>query len=414
MDANAVRNFQRMINPDESELIRHARTGEVDGTKEYPPLKTQSLSDHEKQIIYEGKTEWMKYSSLIEQHRIELSDKIHRLQSQHESENHTVTSSLAESLNREIEVLDQELGTLSAEYKHHEDLAIAAKEEKHRIEEVLGRPLQIDHVDFYLPALIVLAIAEVPINRLAFELFFESMPLVSLLISAAIGGLLIFFAHTIGVMIKRLQCKEIEINRDNVYLTITLLSLLTMTLMYFLGLMREKWVDVNDPAALNLESFINSATNTDKGITESFLIGSRGFTLLLLNLAIFTVGMMLAFLRHDPHPFYEKAVNVYNKAQQKFLIYKRKYEAKKNEILRAHNKRLNDKRSEIKIIEEQIKIYIRELDGIDKKITTDRKNLVSALARKVMAYQHSNQKIRKTPPPDYFRSDLIPMIEELI
>jgi len=136
--------------------------------------------------------------------------------------------------------------------------------------------------------------------------------------------------------------------------------------------------------------------------------------LLLLNLAIFTVGMMLAFLRHDPHPFYEKAVNVYNKAQQKFLIYKRKYEAKKNEILRAHNKRLNDKRSEIKIIEEQIKIYIRELDGIDKKITTDRKNLVSALARKVMAYQHSNQKIRKTPPPDYFRSDLIPMIEELI
>jgi len=51
MDANAVRNFQRMINPDESELIRHARTGEVDGTKEYPPLKTQSLSDHEKQII---------------------------------------------------------------------------------------------------------------------------------------------------------------------------------------------------------------------------------------------------------------------------------------------------------------------------------------------------------------------------
>ena len=414
MDANAVRNFQRMINPDESELIRHARTGEVDGTKEYPPLKTQSLSDHEKQIIYEGKTEWMKYSSLIEQHRIELSDKIHRLQSQHESENHTVTSSLAESLNREVEVLDQELGTLSAEYKHHEDLAIAAKEEKHRIEEVLGRPLQIDHVDFYLPALIVLAIAEVPINRLAFELFFESMPLVSLLISAAIGGLLIFFAHTIGVMIKRLQCKEIEINRDNVYLTITLLSLLTMTLMYFLGLMREKWVDVNDPAALNLESFINSATNTDKGITESFLIGSRGFTLLLLNLAIFTVGMMLAFLRHDPHPFYEKAVNVYNKAQQKFLIYKRKYEAKKNEILRAHNKRLNDKRSEIKIIEEQIKIYIRELDGIDKKITTDRKNLVSALARKVMAYQHSNQKIRKTPPPDYFRSDLIPMIEEFI
>ncbi len=414
MDANAVRNFQRMINPDESELIRHARTGEVDGTKEYPPLKTQSLSDHERQIIYEGKTEWMKYTSLVEQHRTELADRIHHLQNQHESENHTVTTTLAESLTKELEVLDHELGTFSAEYKHHEDKALMAKEEKHKIEEVLGRPLQIDHVDFYIPALVILAIAEVPINRLAFELFFESMPLVSLLISAAIGGLLIFFAHTIGLLIKRLQCKEIEINRDNVYMTITLLSILTMTLMYFLGLMREKWVDVNDPAALNLESFINSATNTDRGAGESFLIGSRGFTLLLLNLAIFTVGMMLAFLRHDPHPFYEKAVNFYNKAQQKFLIYKRKYESRKNELQKSHNKKLNDKRTEIKIIEEQIKSHIRELDGIDKKIATDRKNLISSLARKVMAYQHSNQKIRKTPPPEYFKSDLVSMIEELI
>jgi len=414
MDANAVRNFQRMINPDESELIRHARTGEVDGTKEYPPLKTQGLSDHEKQIIYEGKSEWMKYSSLMEQHRHELADKIHTLQNQHESENHTVATTFAESLTKEIEILDHELGTFSAEFRHHEDAALQAKEEKNKIEEVLGRPLQIDHTDFYIPALVVLAIAEVPINRLAFELFFESMPLVSLLISAAIGGLLIFFAHTIGLLIKRLQCKEIEINVDHVYLTITLLSILTMMLMYFLGLMREKWVDVNDPGAINLESFINSATNTDKGIAESFLIGSRGFTLLLLNLAIFTVGMMLAFLRHDPHPFYEKAVNLYNKAEQKFLIYKRKYETRKNELMKAHNKRLNDKRTEIKIIEEQIKNYIRELDGIDKKIATDRRNLISALARKVMAYQHSNQKIRKTPPPDYFKSDLIQMIEELI
>ena len=57
MEANAVREFQRMINPDESELVRHARTGEVDGTKEYPPLLTQGLSDHEKQIQYRSSSD---------------------------------------------------------------------------------------------------------------------------------------------------------------------------------------------------------------------------------------------------------------------------------------------------------------------------------------------------------------------
>jgi len=414
MEDNAVRDFQRMINPDESELVRHARTGEVDGTKEYPPLLTQGLSDHEKQIIYEGKTEWMKYTSLMEQHRTRLSEKIHQLQNQHDSELHTMNSTYAETHTMELELLEHELGHFSSEFRHHEDAALAAKEEKQKIEQLLGRPLQIEHTELYMPALLCLAIAEVPINRLAFELFFESMPLVSLLISAAIGGLLIFFAHTIGVLIRRSQCKEIEVNHDNIYLTITLLSMLTIAMMYFLGLMREKWVDVNDVSSINFEALIASATNTDKGIADSLLIGSKGFTLLLLNLGIFTVGVLLAFLRHDAHPFYEKAVNAHKKAQEKILIYKKKFEIRKGDIQKNQNKRVEEKRLQIKKIEEQIKASIRELDGIDSKIASDRKNLISALARKILAYQHANQKIRKTPPPDYFKGDLVAMVEQMV
>lgn len=414
MDVNAARIFQRMINPDESELVRHARTGEMDGTKEYPPTEAQAISDHEKQIIYEGKSEWMKYTSLMEQHRIELSHRLHQYQNQHESELHTVNTTLTDGYNKEIELLDHELGQFSSEYRNHEDAALAAKEEKQKLEELLARPLQIEHKEFYIPALFCLAIAEVPINRLAFELFFESMPIISLLISAAIGGLLIFFAHTIGVMVKRLQCKEIEVDSDNIYLTITLLSLLTLTLMYFLGLMREKWVDVNDPTALNLEAFINIASSMEKAGVESFLIGSRGFTLLLLNLAIFTVGVLLSYLRHDSHPFYERACTAHQKAQEKLLIFKKKFEIRKNDIKKNHHRRLEEKRFEIKRLEEQLKASVRELEGIDGKISSDRKNLVSALARRILAYQHANQKTRKTSAPSYFNNNQIKMIEELV
>ena len=414
MEANTARDFQRLINPDESELVRHARTGEVDGTKEYPPLLTQGWSDHEKQIIYEGKTEWMKYTSLIEQYRARLGNQIHQLQNQHDSELHTINSTFTETHTKELELLEHDLGHFSSEYRHHEDVALVAKEEKLKIEQLVGRPLQIEHTELYIPALICLAIAEVPINRLAFELFFESMPLVSLLISAAIGGLLIFFAHTIGVMLRRAQCKEIEVNHDNIYLTITLLSILTISIMYFLGLMREKWVDINDVSSLNLEALITSATNTDKGIVDSLMVGSKGFTLLLLNLGIFTVGVLLAFLRHDAHPYYEKAFNAHQKAQEKILIFKKKFEIRKSEIQKNHNKRLEEKRIQIKKIEEQIKASIRDLDGIDLKIASDRKNLISALTRKIMAYQHANQRIRKTPAPDYFKADLLSMVEQMV
>ena len=346
--------------------------------------------------------------------QIRLSEQIHQLQNQHDSELHTINSTYAETHTKELELLEHELGHFSSEFRHHEDAALAAKEEKQKIEQILGRPLQIEHTELYIPALLCLAIAEVPINRLAFELFFESMPLVSLLISAAIGGLLIFFAHTIGVLIRRSQCKEIEVNHDNIYLTITLLSMLTIAMMYFLGLMREKWVDVNDVSSINFEALIASATNTDKGIADSLLIGSKGFTLLLLNLGIFTVGVLLAFLRHDAHPFYEKAVNAHKKAQEKILIYKKKFEIRKGDIQKNQNKRVEEKRLQIKKIEEQIKASIRELDGIDSKIASDRKNLISALARKILAYQHANQKIRKTPPPDYFKEDLTAMVEKLV
>lgn len=412
MDANAIRPFQRMVNPDDSEIIRHSRSGEMDGTKEIPPLMTNGLGDHEKQIIYEGKTEWMRYTSLVEQHRLELSGRIHQLQNQHDSELHSLNTTLSESQTKELELLDHEIGNFSSEYRHFEDAALIAREEKHKIEQLLSRPLQVEYVEIYLPILIVLAIAEVPINRLAFELFFESMPLISLLIASAIGGLLVFFAHTIGSLLKRLQCIEIDANQENSYLAITLISILTVVLMYFLGLMREKWVDVNAADNLNLESFINLSDVTNAPSFDSFLLGSKGFTLLLLNLAIFTVGAMLSFKRHDPHPFYEKAINTSKKADQGFMVYKKKFELKKNELQKLHQKRLIEKRLEIKSLEEQIKNSIRELDSIDAKIAADRKSLISSLARRIMAYQNSNQRIRKTPPPEYFSKNVSQLIED--
>jgi predicted nucleic acid-binding Zn-ribbon protein len=83
-------------------------------------------------------------------------------------------------------------------------------------------------------------------------------------------------------------------------------------------------------------------------------------------------------------------------------------------LFRSHNNRLEEKRIQIKKVEEQIKASISELDGIEAKVASNRKNLISALARKIMAYQHANQKIRKTPAPDYFKTDLISMVEQMV
>jgi len=414
MNSSNFIEFKKLINPDDSELARHARSGELDGGREYPATNAQEFGDYEKQIIYEGKTGWMKYKSHIEQYKIELKSSIDKVQNELDGELLNMNSFLADKHEKALQILEEEQGRLSAEYQHIEAVAMAAKEEKIKIEQLLRRPLQVEYVEYYVMALILLAIAEVPINRLAFELFFESMPLISLAIAAAIGGLLIFFAHTIGVMLKRTQCKEMEINNDSIHLTIMLLTILTIAIMYFLGLMREKWVEVNDAAGLNLEVLINVAISTDKAFIDSFMLGSKGVTLLLLNLGIFTVGVLLSFLRHDSHPQYEKVCKFYIRSMDKFMNIKRKYETRKSEIIKNYNKISDEKNNQIKSLGEQIKYSVIEFDGIDAKLFAEKNQLISSLARKIMAYQHSNQKKRKTVVPEYFKIDAQLLVGKII
>ena len=58
-------------------------------------------------------------------------------------------------------------------------------------------------VPVYPFVLLVIAIAEIPINRLAFELFFQEAPIVSLFLSFAVGLLLAFFAHQAGLWLRQ-------------------------------------------------------------------------------------------------------------------------------------------------------------------------------------------------------------------
>lgn len=413
-DIFSQRTFLKAINPEESDIMRHARCGEADGSKELPLQGSTELSEHERQMLYEAKNEWIRHESSMEQRRVALVNTIGELRTRLAQHAGAGASDLREAQNRELELLDQQHGHLSTDYRVIEEEYTTARAERHRLEQLLGRPLDTNHTEVYIPVLVGLAIAEVPVNRLAFELFFESMPLVSLLLSAAIGGIFIFFAHTIGSMIRRLQCKEIAINRDEVYLSVTLIALLALVLMYFLGLMREMWVDVNEAGSLNLEAYLSGLDKGPKSITDHLLIGSKGFTLLLLNLSIFAMGVVTAFRRHDPHPGYEKTINISRRHEQRFVAYKKRFEVKRNELLRIHSLRTAERERMIKQWESDIAAAQHELDTLPEKLKADRKALIMALTRRFMAYQNANSRTRCTALPAYFTDNPKPLIESLL
>jgi hypothetical protein len=310
------------------------------------------------------------------------------------------SANLSQSQRQELDLLDQQIGQGSVTYKHLQDEFLNSKEELQKIEQTVNRPLDISNKDFYIPLMVALAIAEVPVNRLAFELFFESMPFVSLLLSAAIGGLFIYFAHVIGVLVKRLKCKEIDIDRNKIIVSIALLGFVSFTLMYFLGVMREQLIAVEKAGTLDLESILSTTGPISSNPFDSITIGSKGVTLLLLNLIILITGIVSSIFRHDPHPDYEKIYNNAKKIESKFLGYRKKFESEQVQKLREFNQRMEVNKSQQQNFESELQSISDKRDAIDPKIKNDKQNLYFAIARKIMAYQSGNRKTRKTATPD--------------
>jgi hypothetical protein len=415
MENIVQKSIGRIINLDEVEIAKHSRAGEADGVNENPSSEQRSLGKYEETLVLEAKAEWIKYLSMTEQYRTTLDQRAIQIKNQLRSEVMNESTNLSQSQRQELDLLDQQIGQSSVTYKHLQDEFLNSKEELQKIEQTVNRPLDISNKDFYLPLMVALAIAEVPVNRLAFELFFESMPAVSLLLSAAIGALFIYFAHVIGVMIKRLKCKEIDIDRNKIIISIALLGVVSFTLIYFLGVMREQLIAVEKAGTLDLESILSS-TGPAASINpfDSIAIGSKGFTLLLLNLIILITGIVSSVFRHDPHPDYEKIYNKAKKIESKFLSYRKKFETEQVQKLREFNQRMEVNKSQQQNFESELQAISDKRDAIDSKIKNDKQNLYFAIARKIMAYQSGNRKTRKTSTPTYFSDDAVKSVERIM
>lgn len=414
MDNILQRSIGRIINLDEVEISKHTRAGETDGANEIPSSDQKTFSKYEENLVLEAKAEWLKYLQMTEQYRNTLDEKALQIKNQLRSDVLNESSKLSQSQRQELDLLDQQIGQGSVTYKHLQDEYLNSKEELQKIEQTVNRPLDISNKNFYLPLMAVLALAEVPVNRLAFELFFESMPFVSLLLSAAIGALFIYFSHVIGILIKRLKCKEIEIDRNKIILSISILGFVSFALMYFLGVMREQLIAVEKAGTLDLESILSSTGSVSSNPLDSITIGSKGFTLLLLNLIIFITGIVSSVFRHDPHPDYEKIFNRAKGIEAKFLGYRKKFESEQVQRLREFNKRFEVNKSQQQNFESELQAISEKREAIDPKIKIDSQNLNLAIARKIMAYQNGNRKTRNTSPPNYFSEDAVKLVERVM
>ncbi|MBV8914702.1 MAG: hypothetical protein JOZ05_16880 [Acetobacteraceae bacterium] len=239
---------------------------------------------------------------------------------------------LREERQRVLHALDGSKGPLSAPWTR----AALANEEAERAHravraEVNGRPLRRALVGIYLPLMVLLALVEVPVNRLAFELFFQEQPIISLALAAVVGAVLIFFAHMIGTLVRRMEHQPRPVQQVKRGLAILLFATLTGVMMYLLAGMRQLYVRLlESEQSSNLSAIIQGLTSggTASAIRNvaSEQLGTAGWTLLILNLVLFVFGATAAFVRHDPHPDYEAAWRSQERARGRLTRLRTRYD----------------------------------------------------------------------------------------
>jgi len=293
--------------------IRAARAAGQRAATSDMALLQRRHADFQDGLLGRAKSSVLALQSELAAHARDLRRQIEDLARERDEHIGSRMHDLRQERQRVLHALDGTKGPVSAPWTRA-SLAAEEAEKAHRTvrAEVNGRPLRRGLVGVYLPLMTALAVVEIPVNRLAFELFFQEQPIVSLALAGVVGAVLIFFAHMIGTLIRRMENPSRPAQQVRRGLGILLFAGLTGVMMYLLAGMRQLYVRLlESEQGNNLSAIIEGLTS---GGTASAIrnvateqLGTAGWTLLILNLVLFVFGATASFLRHDPHPDYETA-----------------------------------------------------------------------------------------------------------
>ena len=387
------------------------REGKADGKKNVPASDSKNVN-FEEQLSAEMLDNFGKYENdfvnLKKKHDSKIEKNIstieHKLKQSSDDENRKFDqfiSELEKSDGEDSHQYDDIINKIS-------DNEISLRSLKSQLED---RELQTSLVSSYMPFMLLLSFAEVWINRLAFELFFESNPLVSFLLALAVGGVLVFFAHISGTTVKRLSYSKW--NKGISLFFLALLNSLTVVVIIYLAKMRQAFVAISTISAeeMTFDDLISDELGDLNGIIAnnsavdnlfSTDIGQEGMFLLLINITIFVCGCIAAFIRHDQHPDYEKLVTENTKLYVKRSKYLDRFQERFAKERKELNKKLENIENQIEKLEsenEDLKITITDMQDT---LVESKRRLKAAYVSKVKAYRNGNLAERSVAPPDLF------------
>lgn len=198
-----------------------------------------------------------------------------------------------------------------------------------------GRPLRTQMGWWYYLLMAALTLIEVPVNRASFELTFREEPMFSLLLALAVGGVLLYFAHLIGLLLR--QWPEHPTKAQITVRAVSFAGLVGLvgSGIYFLARMRQSYMMLvtqeNAGFGSRLQDAIQGASGASPqpvSLLANIPFGTGDWMFIAVNALLFTFGVTASFLRHDPHPDYEKMTIKSRKADKHLAKMEGRFEEK--------------------------------------------------------------------------------------
>jgi hypothetical protein len=379
--------------------------GRNDGQKGLPGADAKDFSPHELERISQARAAVNSYDrnlhDLREQLNLDLDSRNQELNEGYLGQKESVIRQKESAL----ESLRQEAGANSEAYRQLYNEQEEKKENFRRVELRLNRPLQIHFSRYYLVLLFILAVLEVPINKLAVEFFFQESPLLALILAMTIGVVLITLAHFLGLMLRQISHYRERLGTKGYVGGLLVMVLTAGSLVYLISALRQQYVDFiaqeqqQDLAAMLLSDGVGGLI----GQTIQTELGVAGLTLLVLNVSVFLLGVLFSFLRHDPHPDYERLYLERNQATDRLVKFRNTFEQKANRLQAEFDEKISYLDKKVISLENEIREMTSRRDALETEREHDISMIIDVLRQQILAYQSGNVEAREDGRvPAYF------------
>jgi len=379
--------------------------GRRDGLNGYPQAAAASYSPHELERIGQARAAMTAYDRHLhdvrEQLELDIASREQELNDGYLGQKEAVIRTKESSL----ESLRQECGANSEGFRQLYARQEEKKEAFRRVELRLNRPLQIHFVRSYFVLLSVLALLEVPINKLAVEFFFQESQLLALVLALTVGVVLVTLAHFLGVLLRQAGHYHEKLGLKGYLGGLAVIIATAGSMIFLISSLRQQFVDFiaqeqqQDIAALLLSDGVG-------GLLERSIrteLGVAGLTLLVLNVSIFLLGVLFSFLRHDSDPDYERVSRERDRSMAELADYRRRFEQKAARVQSEFDTKIGYLDNKAMELETEIREMKSQRESLEVQRRHDMNMVIDVLRQQLLAYQSGNVETREGHSvPAYF------------